>query len=58
MSKFTDLRYSLRNLLGEIEDNEDAEGKGNLLEAFATVESQIDDIESDFDSIKYDINNL
>ena len=58
MSKFSDLNYYLRSLAGEIEDIENDENKVSLQKAFAIVESQIDEIQGDLESIKYDTDNL
>jgi len=61
MSKMSDLKYMLHMLGSAIDDMVDVEGdytKSNCENAFATVESQVDNIESSLDSISYDIKEL
>ena len=58
MSKMSDLKYALQSLSSSIDGIEDVNQKSACEEFFAEVENQISDIESDIQSVLYDVNKL
>jgi hypothetical protein len=58
MSKFSDLKYYLQMLAGDIEDITDSDVRENAQKSFESVESCIDDIESELNSVQYTINSI
>jgi hypothetical protein len=58
MSKFSDLKYYLQMLSGDIEDITDSEVRESAQKSFESVESCIEDIESELNSVRYTINEI
>lgn len=58
MSKFSDLKYYLQMLAGDIDDIEDVEIKAKAEKSFGSIESLIDDIENEINSVQYTINEI